>query len=316
MMTPIYGGRNNRAYKINLEGKDYFLKHYNKKSDLTRSRLGAEYAFLTYAAECQSPHVTRPVSCDEEKSIGIYEFIEGERYQKDEIGKPEIMEALAFIKDINQHHTSPAAQKLDFASEACFSIAEHIERVDIRVQRLQGIFQDDEIDTQAHVFIQQELEPAWLTLKKSILAQTKKHGLPLNDPLSIENRIISPSDFGFHNALKLQDGKIMFVDFEYSGWDDPAKLIGDFFNQIEVSVPLDYFDFFTHEIAKLVPDSEKMIQRAALLLPLYQIKWCCIILNYFLPPGKINKDFVAPVMQEDRILQLNKAKEILNARIY
>ncbi len=316
MMTPIDGGRNNRAYKINLEGKDYFLKHYNKKSDLTRSRLEAEYAFLKYAAECQSSHVTRPVSCDEEKSIGIYAFIEGERYQKDEIGKPEIMEALAFIEDINQHRASPIAQKLDSASEACFSIAEHIECVDIRIQRLQGILQDDEIDAQAFAFIQQELEPTWLALKESILVQTKQRNISLTDPLSVANRVISPSDFGFHNALECPDGKIMFVDFEYSGWDDPAKLIGDFFNQVEVPIPMEYFQFFTQEIAKWVADPEAMITRANLLLPLYRIKWCCIILNYFLPLGRVNKDFVAAVTPESRALQLEKARNVLHRSLH
>ena len=40
-------------------------------------------------------------------------------------------------------------------------------------------------------------------------------------------RTLSPSDFGFHNALKRSDGRIVFLDFEYFGWDDPAKMTAE-----------------------------------------------------------------------------------------
>ena len=36
--------------------------------------------------------------------------------------------------------------------------------------------------------------------------------------------ILSPSDFGFHNII-IKDKKCYFIDFEYSGFDDPHKLI-------------------------------------------------------------------------------------------
>ena len=39
---------------------------------------------------------------------------------------------------------------------------------------------------------------------------------------------ISPSDFGFHNVLRRPGGHLVFLDFEHAGWDDPAKLFGDF----------------------------------------------------------------------------------------
>ena len=44
----------------------------------------------------------------------------------------------------------------------------------------------------------------------------------------MEDLQISPSDFGFHNALRTNTGPVFF-DFEFSGWDDPAKTIIDFF---------------------------------------------------------------------------------------
>ena len=48
-------------------------------------------------------------------------------------------------------------------------------------------------------------------------------GLSMSAALPKETRCLSPSDFGFHNALLEATGKLRFVDFEYAGWDDPAK---------------------------------------------------------------------------------------------
>src|SRR6185503_11886129 len=51
--------------------------------------------------------------------------------------------------------------------------------------------------------------------------------------LNLQPRL-SPSDFGYHNAVLADDETVRFFDFEYAGWDDPAKLVCDFFNQVEV----------------------------------------------------------------------------------
>ena len=62
--------------------------------------------------------------------------------------------------------------------------------------------------------------------------------------LSPDDCCLSPSDFGFHNALVDDDGQVTFLDFEYAGRDDPAKLVSDFFCQPEIPVPLDYHATF------------------------------------------------------------------------
>ena len=49
----------------------------------------------------------------------------------------------------------------------------------------------------------------------------------LESKLPEKNWFLSPSDFGFHNALRGNNGKIIFLDFEYFGWDDPVKLCCD-----------------------------------------------------------------------------------------
>ena len=65
----------------------------------------------------------------------------------------------------------------------------------------------------------------------------------MDHPLDTQESVLSPSDFGFHNALLGPDGKLCFIDFEYAGWDDPAKLICDFFCQPQTPVPQAHLGF-------------------------------------------------------------------------
>ena len=104
---------------------------------------------------------------------------------------------------------------------------------------------------------------------------------------------LSPSDFGFHNALAGHDGKLTFLDFEYAGRDDPAKLASDFFCQPEVPVPLELSS--RHFVRRLGDGLEPRRSRAGraveILLDAYRIKWTCIILNDFLPLGAARRAF-------------------------
>ena len=153
-------------------------------------------------------------------------------------------------------------------------------------------------------------------MKSQTFDQIEVLGLSLIEKLSTANQIISPSDFGFHNALRLNNDQLKFVDFEYAGWDDPAKLVGDFFNQVEVPVDRSYLSIFTESIAKMIDNSAQFHASVKLLLPLYRIKWTCIVLNYFVPRNQHEKNFVTSITSEKRYEQLQKAKKIVDTLIY
>ena len=138
-------------------------------------------------------------------------------------------------------------------------------------------------------------------------------GIPVDRPLEREAVIVSPSDFGFHNALA--DGRnLSFLDFEYAGRDDPAKLVCDFFCQPEVPVPQTYFSCAVERIVAGLglPDPHRL--RCAALLDLYRVKWTCIILNHFLPLGAARRSFADLGASAARCAeQLAKAVAMLNA---
>ena len=128
-------------------------------------------------------------------------------------------------------------------------------------------------------------------------------------------RIVSPSDFGFHNAVLAADGKLRFVDFEYAGWDDPAKTVCYFFLQPAVPAPLSSRDEFVRGVGAIVGDPDGVRARAAALAPLYRVKWACIALNDFLPAGRGRRVFALGEAGRDarRERQLELAARLLDA---
>ena len=83
------------------------------------------------------------------------------------------------------------------------------------------------------------LLPAWSCGQARLTEDARDAGLSIDRALRADECCLSPSDFGFHNALVDERAGLTFLDFEYAGRDDPAKLVSDFFCQPEIPVPLD-----------------------------------------------------------------------------
>jgi len=306
-LSAIDGGGNNRVFAVDSEAGRFVAKAYFNDATDIRDRLGAEYGFLSYAASIGLAMVPKPVACSMEQHVGIYEFINGVKLAAEQLDKKHVLAAASFIADLNAD--ADRGQGLSPASEACFDIEQHLTTVDRRLVKLRGLSVDDDIDREAQGLID-EISSVWLALRAGIAATA----VPL---LDVADRCISPSDFGFHNALMQENGALCFIDFEYAGWDDPAKMAGDFFCQPAVPVPPVYFDEFISEALKYSSRAEALRARAHLLLPASQIKWCCIMLNEFLPDAARRRQFANPtsVPEQRKRAQLDKTRNFFQSRL-
>lgn len=273
-LEPLKGGANNRVYKLDAGSKSYLLKSYFRSADDKRDRLGAEYSFISFCRENGIEYVPEPFAADSENAMALYEFIEGDIPLCAE-GKY-IFKALDFFIKINQFRNSEPAGKLPVASEACFSVDAHFECVKRRLEKLCGIDRSTSPEADALDFVESKLLPAFGLAEKSM----RDSDLDAGRDLVRDDRRISPSDFGFHNAIVGKDGHIRFIDFEYAGWDDPAKAVCDFFSQPRIPVPEAFVPDFIDALEEF--SGEEFRERIKLLFPLYRIKWCCIMLNEFL----------------------------------
>ena len=290
-ITPFAASGNNRVFEIAAGDRRYAAKVYFRHPADGRDRLHSEYSFLTCATRAGIRCVPAPVASDIRHGIGIYEYLEGRKLGAAEIDADCVGQAARFILQLNQPAMHEAAGELPKASEACFSIAEHFAMVDGRIARLAGISTADALDREAGEFTR-ALAARWQVAKGRILRDAKAAGIA---PAAVlDERCISPSDFGFHNALATPDRGLYFIDFEYAGWDDPAKLVGDFFSHPAVPVDAAHLDRFLDIVTGYSARPSALAARARILLPVFQAKWCCIILNEFLPEAARRRRFADP----------------------
>jgi len=279
-LLPIAGGGNNRVFMVASAGSPVVLKAYYRHPGDVRDRLAADYGFSTFAWAVGARALPRPLAADAAAGLAVYEFVAGEKLPPGAVTAAHVAEAAAFFRSVDEHRCDPRAAGLPTAAEACFSIADHVAVVDGRVRRLDAIEATAVHGDEAVALVAGRLRPAWDRLRSHVLAAV---GSAASATLADSDRCLSPSDFGFHNAILGTDGRLRFLDFEYAGHDDPAKLVCDFFCQPAVPVPQGHVVPFIAALRPQAPDRGELAARVGLLLPVYRLKWCCIMLNEFMP---------------------------------
>lgn len=306
-LQPCVAGGNNRVYFVEGAPVPIVAKRYFQSATDTRNRLQAEWSFTTYAYGSGMRCIPRPIAADPAGQLALYERVEGRKITAAEIGEGEVRAAANFIRALNEPARRKGADGLPPASEASFSIAEHFAVIDRRLDRLVQAVAPSDADAAAKEFVA-ELSAAWRALKDSVAQRAGRADIAIDEVLPPDSRWISPSDFGFHNAIKRPDGEICFIDFEYAGWDDPAKLVADFFLQPAVHVDNRYLDVFLDNVNGAALPA-KLRARIEFLQPLFALKWCIIMMNPFVAERAEPATFANPSgdQSERKKTQLAKA---------
>ncbi len=312
-LTSLPGGGNNRVYRVDCVGSSLLLKAYFHHPNDPRDRLAAEFSFSRFAWNHGLRCIPQPLVRDDRNHLGLYEFIHGRALEAAEVGPDAIDQAIAFFVGLNAHKCDPTARLMPNGSEACFALLEHLACVQRRITRLMQIDDTSPLDREAAAWIRDKLYPAWLRSQSHIARQAIACGLALDAPIADKDRCLSPSDFGFHNAILANDGRLRFIDFEYAGWDDPAKTACDFLCQPKLPVPENHAARFTQAVISGLSGAAVHEQRISLLLSVYRLKWCCIMMNEFLPVGSQRRNFAqnAARQEERKRMQLEKADRAL-----
>src|SRR5258706_922197 len=166
-VIPCALGGNNRIYRIETTAGAFAAKQYFRHEGDTRDRLAAEFAFLTYAHAAAPGMTPRPIACTPELDIALYEFVEGRRFRLGEVGASQLDVAIRFFRALN---SSPlrAATTLPMASEACFSIADHLALIRGRIDDLLALLPRSELDAAA-LKLFRRLDEVWQELSARIV---------------------------------------------------------------------------------------------------------------------------------------------------
>ncbi len=279
-LTPMPGGANSEVFRVDADdGRSYLAKRYVRRPGDEADRLETEFGALAFLWDRGVHTVPEPVAAHPDEGIGLYGLIEGRHFAPGEIDREALDDAARFLCRIHALRLDPAAERQPVAKEACFSLAAHLAVVDERLQRLLTGAPDPPVGATLRAFLRDEFQPALDALRTRLLAEAGgQAGLRRESPR--EEMTLSPSDFGFQNILRRPDGSLGFIDFEYWGWDDPAKLLADFFNQPQIPVPAGLRAHFVDRLAGCYGE-ECTTVRLPLVLPVISLKWCLIMLNQF-----------------------------------
>jgi hypothetical protein len=282
-------GRNSGVYRVSAEGASYALKQYPPRREGERDRAAIEFGALRFLAAHGIAAVPQALAADSERGYALIEWIDG-----DPVTAPteaDIAAASGFLGAIHALRSADDARAQPPAAEACLSAAEVVAQIERRLARLDLIG--------AH-------EPALAALldgtARPLLAQIgawasagyAAASLAFDQPIDASARTLCPADFGLHNTLRRKSGQLVFIDFDYFGWDDPVKLTADFLLHPGMHLPEPLKRQFAAAAAAVYQGNGYQGDagfgaRLALLYPLFALRWCLILLNEFLPERWANR---------------------------
>jgi hypothetical protein len=311
--VPVRRGGNGRVRIITLAGGTRLVaKQYHDHGPGGFDRLDREYGSLRFLHDAGITMVPVPVGSIPGIRMGIYAYIEGTPVDSSGVTADDIEAVCTFLARVNR--AAPAGAWTEPAAEACFSVDELCENLAARFRRLAAVPDCDPVHRDARAFVSGSLAPVLTVLTARVRSEAVRVGIDPTVPLPQNRRMLSPSDFGFHNAIRRPDGTLVFVDFEYFGWDDPAKTVADFLLHPRERCSHELKQRFVTGMLRQFAHDPFFRTRVELLYPLFAVKWSMILLNEFLPDQLARREFAAGTAAgaTDRLRrQLAKARRML-----
>lgn len=284
----LYSGRNSEVREIKVKNKIYVIKKY-----LSKSRMIRDIKFIFYLKKINFNHCSNLMFTDFKINLAIFNYIEGKKINN--INKIDLINSIFFIKKINKEYSFKKTY-FSNAIDGCVCPNDHLKNLNSRILSLLKYRSKDNYFYEYNSFVNKFVIKTFKHIKIKFLKN-----IPQNlrfKTLSKKDLIVSPSDFGFHNIIKNKKN-YYFLDFEYSGFDDPLKLLCDFICNPEYNLSNIQIKFFMNQFIKENPNINIDKRLFQIYLPIYRLKWICIIL----------KDFT-----KERIDVIN-SKKILNIQL-
>jgi len=251
----------------------------------------AEVEFLQYAAQVAPGFTPGLVNVDVDRRCVVLEYLEGKTFPEGSLPPETAVNcAVEFFRQLNSDRTWARQFIRQDAAEGFLSLTDHLENIQQRLADMGCEHLPAAIKPQAKQLLV-KIRDKYNSISGTIAYQIS-NGQLIN-AIQPDEQFISPSDFGFHNAITTSEG-VKFFDFEFSGWDDPVKSAIDFILQPRVPVKQGLSPLLVSLNAKEPHDLKK---RYEALMPILVIKWSCIILS-ILNPDRLREMIVISPNQE------------------
>lgn len=275
-LVQLRGGINNRVYRCDANTRRFVIKGYAPCLTGRRDRMEAEVAFLRFANQVAPDHVPQLLHTDPHRRCVVLEHLEGEAFLKGvSPSARDVDAAIAFFRKLNADSEAARRAELPDAAEGFLRLTEQLANVRERIASLQTLH--------LPVIARPQAEALLRKLKTDVEAVASQTDVSIRsgkvvDGIEPHDRCVSPSDFGFHNAIRTPRG-VKFIDFEFAGWDDPAKAVADFALQPRIQVP------WSGSLVEALPLQRRhsVVARCGILAAVLRLKWGCIMLAVLNP---------------------------------
>ena len=306
-------GGNSKVYRVVCEdGSQYAAKCYFQRAIGGVDGLDVEFSSLRFLWENGERCVPQPLAADRANQIALYQYVEGAEIDSRTVSDLDIEQLVSFAARLKRLSASEQADQLPRAAEACFSFAALHDNILQRLERLNDVQGEDASTAALRRFLAEEFEPALDLMVKGAMAEMGEAAWKFKLPRSALT--LSPSDFGFHNALRRPDGSIAFLDFEYFGKDDPAKMISDFVLHPGMELRESTKRRYVERMLEHFSADRGLADRLTRSYPLFGLKWCMILLNEFVPNFIERREFAMEARANRnhvRVRQLEKSERML-----
>ena len=305
-IAPARPGGNNRIFRVEAEdGQVFALKIYPAQDADPRDRLGAEWAALRFIAGNELGPVPAPIAAAPEQYAALYGWVTG---APTAVTRGAVRQLADFLAALQALTGADGAVALRPASAACFSANAALAQLEQRRRRLDAPAREH---PPLAAFLAEALDPAIASCIAEVRAAYAAAGRALDHELEAQDRCLSPSDFGLHNTLADAQGGLTFLDFEYFGWDDPAKAVSDVVLHPGSALPDDLARTFLERAVPVFTVKDPHFPlRLKTLYPVFALIWCLIVLNEFLPERWARRVIAGTVYDQNRAQahQLDKAR--------
>jgi hypothetical protein len=281
-VLPILSRGRNRLFRVCTPQAEFALKIYGPDDGSGSKRFASEIRALSFLATGpMAPHVPRVITTDKSRSAALLEWIDGDlpsiRRGGEVVQLQRVLQSLLMI--------SRGAEAAEFPMAPAFSLrpAELAQKIEAKRETVTRI-EAESLGTK----LLNQFDTLWPMARSALLTP--------QDPARL---ILSPGEFGFHKALRRQDGVLVFLAFEEFGWEDPVRMVAD---------------LLWHPAMTLAPEEELWIsnsahtvfgacdggftRRLARLSPVYGLQWVLWMLEATLPEHAPRRNTADPCVWE------------------
>lgn len=219
------GGAQNRSFRLDTaSGTALLAKFYHQDR---WDRLHREFSALTLLGQHGLAHIPRAYVRSDEFSYGVYSFEPGRPKRATELESDDLRAVAAFAADLHRVAPSTTGEDLSPAADASFSIEQQLSVIDGRLRAFETFAGSPEAYEEVRdLCCALDLRAVITELIRRATASMDDAELRVALPRSAWR--VNTGDFGPQNLLFTPDGQLTALDFEASGWDDPARLVMGF----------------------------------------------------------------------------------------